>query len=321
MLADLGLEPDEEQVFATLQESGAATATGIARASGVTAPRARRVLDGLEALGLVSRSADAVPQYLPLAADLAVDLLVARRSEELERARRTAAAFVARYRTPGGSGAGEYVERIRGTNAIRHRVARMQESAETAFLGFDKPPYSGPPTVSDAEVALLARGISVRVVYDAAALEEPGAVDVIEHLAELGEEGRVADDVPMKLALVDHTTALVPLALDESVTEALVVQAPCALLDALRALFEAYWRMSRPLFVTAEVDDDGVVTRADRRLVALLDAGLTETAVAAQLRCSTRTLERRVGRLMTLTGSRTRYQLGAEAVRRGWLSR
>lgn len=51
----------------------------------------------------------------------------------------------------------------------------------------------------------------------------------------------------------------------------------------------------------------------------MLDAGLTDRAVAIQLGLSMRTVQRRVRALMDRTGVDTRFRLGAEAVQRGWI--
>ncbi|MFU8853066.1 hypothetical protein ACNAW0_19065 [Micromonospora sp. SL1-18] len=47
--------------------------------------------------------------------------------------------------------------------------------------------------------------------------------------------------------------------------------------------------------------------------------GLTDQALATQLRTSLRTVQRRVGHLMDIAKVRTRIQLGFQAARRGWL--
>ncbi|MFI0084783.1 winged helix-turn-helix transcriptional regulator [Streptomyces bobili] len=56
----------------------------------------------------------------------------------------------------------------------------------------------------------------------------------------------------------------------------------------------------------------------DRRILALLLAGLTDLTTATQLGLSPRTLHRRLRHLMDMAGVRTRMQLGAHAVRNGW---
>lgn len=57
----------------------------------------------------------------------------------------------------------------------------------------------------------------------------------------------------------------------------------------------------------------------DRRLLTLLSAGLTDHAIARDLGVSERTVRRRITRLQAVLGGRTRFQLGVQAARRGWL--
>lgn len=52
-----------------------------------------------------------------------------------------------------------------------------------------------------------------------------------------------------------------------------------------------------------------------------LTIGLTDASVAKQLGLGLRTVQRRVKRLMQLTGVTTRLQLGWHAYGRGWMAR
>ncbi|WP_328951581.1 hypothetical protein OG345_03735 [Streptomyces sp. NBC_01220] len=54
--------------------------------------------------------------------------------------------------------------------------------------------------------------------------------------------------------------------------------------------------------------------------MALFHVGLTEAAVARQLRMGHRTVQRRLQALMDEVGAATRFQLGWHAARAGWLS-
>jgi DNA-binding NarL/FixJ family response regulator len=55
----------------------------------------------------------------------------------------------------------------------------------------------------------------------------------------------------------------------------------------------------------------------DRKIVALLLAGLSDQAISTQLDLSQRTLQRRLRHLMDVAGVRTRIQLGWYAARSG----
>jgi len=93
------------------------------------------------------------------------------------------------------------------------------------------------------------------------------------------------------------------------------------LLAALIALFEAYWERGSPLrFDGAPAGRlAGTIGADERQLLSLLVAGVTDKAIATQLRVSQRTVQRRIHDLMLLGGASTRMQLAWEASRLGWL--
>ena len=61
------------------------------------------------------------------------------------------------------------------------------------------------------------------------------------------------------------------------------------------------------------------LTEADRQLLSLLMAGLTDEAIAAHLRVSVRTIERKTRALMDAADVRTRMQLAWKAAQQHWL--
>ena len=56
-----------------------------------------------------------------------------------------------------------------------------------------------------------------------------------------------------------------------------------------------------------------------RALLRGLAAGLTDESIGRELGMSERSVHRRIRRLQDLLASRSRFQLGIQAVRRGWL--
>ncbi|WP_406385668.1 response regulator transcription factor [Streptomyces sp. NBC_01618] len=60
-------------------------------------------------------------------------------------------------------------------------------------------------------------------------------------------------------------------------------------------------------------------TNESRQLLSYLSAGLTDESIARELGVSERTVARRIVRLQEMLGARTRFQLGVQASRRGWL--
>ncbi len=156
-------------------------------------------------------------------------------------------------------------------------------------------------------------------------LEQPGFIaETVDSLSN-GVEVRVVDELPMKLVIADADLGLVPLAVASKDEPGAVLLHRSGLLAALEALFEAIWSRAHPLELLsggavhfAELDPDSV-SDLDRKIVALLLAGLSDQAVSTQLDLSLRTLQRRLRHLMDVAGVRTRIQLGWYAARSGWV--
>lgn len=95
------------------------------------------------------------------------------------------------------------------------------------------------------------------------------------------------------------------------------------LLNALVELFEVLWQRGTPLrpgsnrtpAATGHFD----ISARDEELMILLLAGLSDDAIGHRLGMSTRTVYRRIKRLMDIVGAETRLQLGWHAARAGWL--
>ena len=90
------------------------------------------------------------------------------------------------------------------------------------------------------------------------------------------------------------------------------------LFDALSALFETLWRLALPLSspVSNSSRQAPVLDADEQRILALMNSGLSDEAIARQLGLSQRTLQRRVRALMDRFHAVTRYQLGVQAARR-----
>ncbi len=138
-----------------------------------------------------------------------------------------------------------------------------------------------------------------------------------------GEQIRVADEVPVKMVIVDDTMAMLPLAAERNTAPESVLVHAGGLLSALTAYFEVAWERAYPLWPNRAGDDlvemrPGDIDELDSQILALLLAGLTDQALAGQLGLSLRTVQRRIRVLMDKAGVDTRIQLGWHAGRAGW---
>ncbi|MFE4331092.1 hypothetical protein ACFRQM_17160 [Streptomyces sp. NPDC056831] len=105
---------------------------------------------------------------------------------------------------------------------------------------------------------------------------------------------------------------------------ALVVRSS-GLLVSLAALFESVLRHALPLSLSS--GDKAVMAQepgpdaVDLQILSLLLAGLTDVSVAKELDLGARTVQRRIKRLMDLSGATSRLHLGRYASEYGRLTR
>jgi DNA-binding Lrp family transcriptional regulator len=311
MLEALGISEFAEAAYRALLAEPARTAAELAKALNRSPKITRRAVTELEELGLVTRAPGRPVRLLAARPDTAIDLLVARRQRELTTLQVNARALAAEMSGPRQPD--ELLEVLVGQRAVGHRYRALVHGCERELLVIDRPPYAAPTEPAEEEVSIrLGDDVVVRGLYAPESLEPPGALDAVKRAVEKGEQSRIHPKLPMKLAIVDRSVALLPLVLEDMVESALVVR-KCALLDALVVLFELLWEQSSP------VVPGPVPAQPDIRLLTLLAAGAKDETIARQLGISPRTVTRRVAELLDQLGARTRFHAGVLAARNGWL--
>ncbi len=160
---------------------------------------------------------------------------------------------------------------------------------------------------------VTASGRRSRAIYPVRAMRE--APDVLRHRAEAGEEIRVVPELPTRMIVIGTTHIVLPEPLGMA-DEPRTLTRQRGLVEVATLLFELMWDRS-----AAVPDLDRGEARPDLRrfLLQQLAAGLQDEQIARTLGVSLRTVRRRIAALMTEVGADTRFQVGVEAVRRGWL--
>jgi predicted transcriptional regulator len=317
-LQAVGISDLDEQLYRALVHNPRATLAHITEATGTSPVLARRGLDRLETMGLVSRQGQPA-RFVPAAPDMAVEALILRRQEELERCRIAAATLLAEYQQAGQSAAG-LVEVIVGREATFQRYRQLLTAARDEVLMFDKPPYIG-PAENPLEIDVLSRGVIWKAVYAPQALEIPERMAQLRIWQEAGEQARVCANVPLKLVMVDRALALLPLIAEtQSEEHTAILVHPCSLLTTLGMLFDMLWEQSLPLRWTGPSAASEVgLDETDHAMLQLLTAGFKDQAIARHLDLSLRTVRRRLSNLIAAHGLTSRFQLGQLAVQRGWV--
>jgi sugar-specific transcriptional regulator TrmB/DNA-binding CsgD family transcriptional regulator len=322
VLEGVGLGELEEQAYRVLLRQATLSTRELAEQLEASVVVARRAIDRLVAAGLVTAEDTSPARYAPVDPRLGLAALIRVRQAELERASSAVPTYAAEYHErmlrvePH-----RLVELLEGPSTITERVDALIEGAEHEVLWFDTEPYvASDHSAPDAERATLARGVSVRVVYASDVLTHDDRIDDIRELAALGEQARVVPEVPLKMVLIDGRAAVIPLTdREESTRTTAVLVRRSRLCDALVGLFEATWARGAPVFSPEAAEPQDELSAIDRELLALLAAGLKDESVARHLGLSERTVRRRIADLVTRLGATSRFQAGAQTVRRGWL--
>ncbi|MFD2768329.1 helix-turn-helix domain-containing protein [Micromonospora eburnea] len=324
----IGLTSGEEELYRSLVQLTTARVEELVER--LRRPRVEVVaqLEALRGKGLVLPTGPEPDAPLrPLAPDVPLGEALLRRQEALEAARAAVNQLTEEYRAGmRRHDADHLVEVITGARVLRERLRDVQDGARVEVLWFCRAnPLAMLGQDNAEEFDALARGVRYRAIYERELLLEPGGLEDIERGVRAGEQARVLDRLPVRLAIVDGRTAICPLVPErESGEPSAAVIGRSQLLDALIALFESYWRISTPLRSSAPPVDgltaDGYRPDPDEvRLLALFVAGVPDKSIASQLGVSRRTVQRRLGDLMTAAGVDTRPGLAFQAARQGWI--
>ncbi|MFJ7077273.1 helix-turn-helix domain-containing protein [Streptomyces sp. NPDC098781] len=325
MLGAIGLDETHESAYRALVSVGAADVPDLARRLTLGEHDTERALRRLERHGLAAQSSARPGRWVAAPPGVALGALLTQQRHELEQAELAAAMLAEEYRAGATEPAvHDLVEVVIGAAAVSQRFLQLQLGASDEVCALvTGSPVAVTGTENDAEERAADRGVRYRVVLERSVLDQPQGITELSAALGREERVRVVERVPTKLVIADRTLALVPLTSHTAEPAALVVHAS-GLLELLFGLFESVWRDALPLSLgpagLTEQQPDGP-DGTDLEVLSLLLAGLTDASVAKQLDLGLRTVQRRVKRLMELTGVTTRLQLGWHACERGWVAR
>lgn len=180
------------------------------------------------------------------------------------------------------------------------------------------------PADSHSETILNDRGqpITQRLSLDAALLEHEHTRPAVQARLDQGDQVRFATWVPFTASVSDAGTAMVDI--DDPTGHAqpfgLLIHQP-GISAPIRRVIERTWQIGIPWRGTAALSRPGAsaLDNKDRDILTLLTTGAADATIARQLGISSRTVERRVRRMLELLHATTRFQAGVQAVKRGWM--
>lgn len=168
------------------------------------------------------------------------------------------------------------------------------------------------------------------LAVDANFLEVEGALDALVARRDAGARVCLVAGVPFTAVVVDGTSAILDVSnIEPSGRGSVLLRHPPHVL-AVSSVLERMVRAAIPLYARriprergsaasgSGTEDSGITSR-DAQILSLLAAGASDSTIARQVGVSQRTVERRLRTIMEGLGATTRFQAGAQAVRRGLL--
>jgi HTH-type transcriptional regulator, sugar sensing transcriptional regulator len=256
-LGELGLTPNQSRAYVALLRHGSATATEIALRASVPRPKIYDVLQSLERYGLCASGGGRVSSWTAVPPDVALPDLVRSREQErraqAERDQELATSLAELLPEPTHTAPAPelpIIEALIGRARIAETFERLVNSTERALDIVQARPFvqlSERWNLLEAEA--IARGVEVRVLFTPEAAQDPARW---QSLVAAGGEGRVSNNLALKLAIRDGEEALVALRDpsfkshdEDGMTSIRIIQPD--LVAPLQTLFRREWRRGAPL--------------------------------------------------------------------------
>jgi DNA-binding CsgD family transcriptional regulator len=316
---DVGLTEPTEHVYRTIVEFGVRDPGVLADRLSVDPIDVTAALNELADLGLVRLHAgglEPLPPRLPLQA--LADRHVRAAAAAREASEALAQLWARQSSTP------DYLEVLTTTARVMDETTRLHQEAEKEVLALSIGPRGDsapPPNRQPGAAEALRRGVGYRVVYGARILRQVEVMALVQESVDAGESARVFPNVPCNLQIADGKRAVLtaPMPGPERLHGVMFFEG--GFLESLIGIFETYWTLGVPIAagpVGVESIEHGP-SEDTRRLLSMLGAGLTDASIARELGVSERTVTRRIMALQDTLAARSRFQLGVQAARRGWL--
>ncbi|MEV5961876.1 hypothetical protein AB0L70_08950 [Kribbella sp. NPDC051952] len=283
-----------------------------------TTPTDQGPVDELIALGLLERVDETLVVRPPR---LAMDALAEQHTKQAALARESADLLTELWKS--AAGRQDYLEVLPTYAASQAVLNSVQKDAQDHVRAMTMGNLAARELqIVEGMFDALDRGVRYEVIYGAHVLQDANALHMVQACIDAGEQARVFPSVPLNITIVDDRWALVGARSEvrrgPEFVAMVVHDSP--LLAGLARIFEALWRIAVPITGGTELNDVTAAPSLEaKRLLTYLSAGLTDESIAREFGVSERTIARRIGRLQEALGAQTRFQLGVQASRQGWL--
>ncbi len=254
-LQKLGLSKRESEVYIALLTKKEFTAPEIGKITSVSRNKSYDVLQSLVKKKLCTQKyKNGNKTFIGIRPDVALQNIISGQEEELNEKKDFASNFakeLMKLHTANkhSSSSLEYIEVFTDIGQVKERWENIERNTKKELLVFTKPPYS----VSLEDTLKVAgevkkNKVSVRSIYEFSTLKDIEEVNnllkMIDIYKKMGEEAKIIEELPMKLAISDNITTV--FVLDDKITvkpsmTTMIVEHP-GFAIALKKVFESYWK-------------------------------------------------------------------------------
>jgi HTH-type transcriptional regulator, sugar sensing transcriptional regulator len=256
-LQQLGLNAYESRSYLVLLGHPKFKALELAARAHVPRQKIYEVLDSLVEKGFAQVVQEKTKLFSAVEPSLAIPGYLGRKRQTLEQEfndnRRAGTALIDDLKSlysggQGGRGTLDFLRIVTEPAQTAAEYRRMLSEVKEEYLEFSRPPYAVDPL--DEKLVRQARtsGVNCRLLLEAGSLDEAHRARLNDYEA-AGVEVRIADALPMKLAVFDGRDGMIAL-LDPVITRPVwtaVVFQHEGMGAAMKGLFEEHWRRGRKL--------------------------------------------------------------------------
>jgi sugar-specific transcriptional regulator TrmB len=261
LIRKLGFSEYETKCYLALFERDKLTVSEAATLAGIPRTNAYEIMEKLLIRGLAISYPGKVKQYA--AADPSA--FQTKMMESVQSTVKTIEMATAKLKELYVQSRGEnipinYIEIIKDHYQAHKRFVQLSEASKDEILVLAKRSQtahfreaSGPPESDTRRKSVFEKGVRVRCIYDLWPDENDNKMLLksIESFAKAGEEARVVDNLPMRLAIFD--SRIVMFVLLETISAELAISNPTvqiiehpAMAESLKMLFESIWQKAEP---------------------------------------------------------------------------
>ena len=256
-LQQLGLNAYESRSYLVLLGHPRFKALELAARAHVPRQKIYEVLDSLMEKGFSQVVQERTKLFSAVEPSLAIPGYLSRRRQALEQELadhgHAGAALTGELKAlysegQGGRGTLDYLRIVSEPAQTAAEYRRMLAEVRKDYLEFSRPPYAVDPLKEQMVKQAAANGVRCRILLEAATLDEEHRQHLTDYVA-AGVEVRVADALPMKLAVFDGGRGLVAL-LDPVITRPAwtsVVFDHAGMGEAMQGLFDVHWLQGKAL--------------------------------------------------------------------------